>query len=228
MASKNFMRDWIAQNAEFVMDYGQLVFMAIILIGIFLIYRIGRNRRFLVPGSILGWFGALLCLALILISSLAIYGLQIEKSTTGKVLDQFEYMVDAKAPELTFRFVSDNEPGKLDNYEGKVVLLNFWATWCQPCIKEMPELIRLKDQYASKGLEVLLLSDESREKLLNFKKIEVGGLNSVYNQQIEWISMNLGTARPLTLIIDRKGVIRSYHTGARKYDFLVSEIEPFL
>lgn len=222
------MKDWVAQNAELVLDYGQVVLVGLIFSGIFLIYRMGRNRRFLLPGSILGWLGSCVSVVIILISILAIYGLQLEKMTTGKVLDQFATMVNTKAPELSFRFVHNDELKRLSDYEGKVVVLNFWATWCQPCIKEMPHLIKLQEQYASDGLEVILLSDETKEKLLRFRRVDLDAVNSVYNQKIEWLNMNLGTARPLTLIIDRAGVIRSYHTGARDYKFLENEINTFL
>ncbi len=52
--------------------------------------------------------------------------------------------------------------------KGKVVLLNFWATWCPPCRKEMPDLDALQKRFASKGLVVLAISDEEAEKVKGF------------------------------------------------------------
>ena len=52
----------------------------------------------------------------------------------------------------------DGEYVQLTDYEGKVVLLNVWATWCTPCVKELPELVRLSHQWADKGVVVLGVS----------------------------------------------------------------------
>src|SRR5690348_998372 len=53
----------------------------------------------------------------------------------------------------------------LADFKGKAVLLNFWATWCQPCRQEIPLLVRLQAQYAAQGLQVVgIASDETSEK----------------------------------------------------------------
>jgi thiol-disulfide isomerase/thioredoxin len=54
-------------------------------------------------------------------------------------------------------------PIKLSNYAGKVVLINLWATWCGPCRKEIPELVKFDKEFRSKGLEVVGLSTENPE-----------------------------------------------------------------
>lgn len=221
------MKDYIAQHAEGVLDYGPIILGAAIVICLWIIYRIGRKQRYFIPKTISGWLGFITCLLFISLFSLIIVGLSQERRTTGKVLDQFESMVDAPAPKLSFKSVKDDEKGELSQYGGKVVLISFWATWCQPCIKEMPELVRLRQEYARKGLEIILLSDESRERLLSFDSVDTSMLVSVYNEQIEWLEMSLGTARPLSIIVDRQGVIRAYFTGARDFNFLSEELAPY-
>lgn len=62
----------------------------------------------------------------------------------------------------------EGEKWHLQDLRGKVVLVNFWATWCPPCRKEMPDLQALFDQYMSKGLIVLSISDEERAKVAAF------------------------------------------------------------
>ena len=62
----------------------------------------------------------------------------------------------------------EGERWHLQELRGKVVLVNFWATWCPPCRKEMPDLQALFDQYMSKGLIVLSISDEERPKVASF------------------------------------------------------------
>ncbi|GAB4460220.1 MAG: hypothetical protein OHK0029_23910 [Armatimonadaceae bacterium] len=73
-------------------------------------------------------------------------------------------------PEFTGELPS-GETFRLSDYKGKVVLLNFWATWCPPCIEEIPDLIRLQEKYGDKGLQVVGLSaDDSLEVAAEFAK----------------------------------------------------------
>ena len=62
----------------------------------------------------------------------------------------------------------DGKVYNLDALRGKVVLLNFWATWCPPCRKEMPDMQKLYDRFEKKGLIVLAVSDEKRETVEGF------------------------------------------------------------
>lgn len=222
------MKDLIANNAKIVLEYGQYILVILILICFFIIYKIGKNHRFYLPKSLLGWLGFLLALLVIFVSSVSIIGLQNEKATTGKVLNHFETMLMEKAPELTFKLVSDDLSSNLTKYEGKIIILNLWATWCAPCIKEMPDLNKLHNNFKDDGLVVIILSDESREKLQNFHNSNEFNFISVYNKQIEWLDMQIGTARPLTFIIDRNGIVTEYHTGVRNYDFYAKKIKALL
>jgi peroxiredoxin len=62
----------------------------------------------------------------------------------------------------------DGKTYTLSGLRGKVVLVNFWATWCGPCRKEMPDMEKLYGQYAGKGFVVLGITDEEREKVAPF------------------------------------------------------------
>jgi peroxiredoxin len=64
----------------------------------------------------------------------------------------------------------DGKTYALDALRGKIVLVNFWATWCPPCRKEMPDMEKLYQRFASKGLIVLAVSDEKRETVEEFLK----------------------------------------------------------
>ncbi|MGQ0502118.1 MAG: TlpA family protein disulfide reductase [Panacagrimonas sp.] len=58
------------------------------------------------------------------------------------------------APDISLRTL-DGSPARLADYRGKLVLVNFWATWCAPCLKEIPLLVKTQDQYAVRGLQIL-------------------------------------------------------------------------
>jgi len=73
-----------------------------------------------------------------------------------------------KAPKFNLKSVS-GETVHLKNYKGKVVLINFWATWCSPCRRQMPFLNKLSQKYKAQGLVVLGLAvDDKRKKVDRF------------------------------------------------------------
>jgi len=76
---------------------------------------------------------------------------------------------DAKREKADFTLIDlEGKPWHLRDLKGKVVLVNFWATWCPPCRKEMPDLQALYDKYKSEGLVVLSISDEEASKVTPF------------------------------------------------------------
>jgi thiol-disulfide isomerase/thioredoxin len=58
----------------------------------------------------------------------------------------------------------DGDPVALSDYEGKVILLNFWATWCEPCVRELPELVRMHELLEPKGFTVIGINNDVRSK----------------------------------------------------------------
>jgi peroxiredoxin len=102
----------------------------------------------------------------------------------------------------------------LSGLKGKVVVLNFWATWCPPCVDEMPSLIQLQSQLKDKGVTVLAVSldvDESAyNKFLKDYKVELLAVRDP-NQKS---SALYGTFKyPETYIIDRDGKVRRKFVG---------------
>ena len=100
--------------------------------------------------------------------ALANLGPELLKGTLAK----FQLAKEPKPlPELAFND-ADDKPLKLADYKGKIVLLNFWATWCAPCVKEMPSLDRLQAEMGKDKFVVLPLSLDgpSRPKVAPFYK----------------------------------------------------------
>lgn len=110
---------------------------------------------------------------------------------------------------------------KLEDYRGKVVMVNFWATYCGPCIKEMPSMQRLKEKMAGKPFTILSV-DMAEEKhdvqaFLTQHQIKIDFpvlLNPEGNVVEDWMI----TAVPTTFILDPKGTIRYALFGGIEWD----------
>ncbi len=121
--------------------------------------------------------------------------------------------VGSPAPDFT---VKDSEHAvTLGQLKGQVVVLNFWATWCPPCIEEMPSLVRMQEQMKSKGITVLAVSvdvdDASYRRFLRDHNVD---LLTVRDPDQKTNSL-YGTFKfPETYIIDRSGIVRRKFIGA--------------
>ena len=103
----------------------------------------------------------------------------------------------------------------LSQFKGQVVVLNFWATWCPPCIEEMPSLVQMQQRMKAKGVTVLAVSvDVDDSNYRRFLKDHSVNLLSV--RDADQKSNNLyGTFKfPETYVIDRNGVVRRKFIGA--------------
>jgi peroxiredoxin len=120
--------------------------------------------------------------------------------------------IGSKAPDFT---VTDSERTvTLSKFEGKPVVLNFWATWCPPCIEEMPSLIQLQDRLKDKVTVVAVSLDVDESAYKRF--VTDRKLNMVTVRDADQKSNTLyGTYKfPETYIIDSKGNIRRKFIGA--------------
>ena len=103
---------------------------------------------------------------------------------------------------------SKQEIVKLDNYKGKLVILNFWATWCAPCIEEMPSLDRLQTSPAFNNLEIIPINigRDGIEKSKNFyKKLKIKNLKIYFDKDVELANQFLLRGLPTTVFINKKG-----------------------
>jgi len=118
--------------------------------------------------------------------------------------------VDQIAPEIALPGVNDS-PVKLSSFKGKVVLIDFWASWCGPCRASIPGVIKLYDKYKAKGFEVFGVSIDSKKKdwlkAIAQDKITYPQVNDKagwYSKTTEVYGVN---AIPNTFLLDKTGKI---------------------
>jgi thiol-disulfide isomerase/thioredoxin len=103
-----------------------------------------------------------------------------------------------------------------DELLGKVVLIKFWATWCPPCVAEVPTLLRLQEKYAERGLVIVALSaDNNPEALARF--VEQRGLGYPVARADQELIDLFGEAElllPTAYVVDREGQVRHRKVGA--------------
>jgi thiol-disulfide isomerase/thioredoxin len=112
------------------------------------------------------------------------------------------------APQLALKDV-EGRTLRLSNYKGKVVLLNFWATWCAPCRAEMPELVKWQREYKGRGLQVIGVTypPEDVAKVRKFiKSIKVNYPVAIGEKKTRAL-FDQGEVLPITVVIDKKGMV---------------------
>lgn len=133
------------------------------------------------------------------------------------------------APDLT---LTDSKGAslQLSQYRGKVVLLNFWATWCHGCKEEMPWYMEFADKYKKNGLAVIgvAMDDDGWQSVKPF--IEAKKVNYPIVVGNENLARQYGGVEemPVTFLIDRHGNIATSHTGMVDKDACESQIRTLL
>jgi cytochrome c biogenesis protein CcmG, thiol:disulfide interchange protein DsbE len=125
-----------------------------------------------------------------------------------------EIVVGSKAPDITVETVSvPASSAGLTKRLGKVVLLDFWATWCGPCKEITPILEALYERHKDKGLEAMAISDEAREIVAINEKKSPHKI-PVYLDPDSKASKAFGVSGlPTVIVVDRKGIIVFQRTG---------------
>jgi cytochrome c biogenesis protein CcmG, thiol:disulfide interchange protein DsbE len=120
--------------------------------------------------------------------------------------------IGTTAPDFTIQ--DADRKVSLVQLRGKIVVLNFWATWCPPCVDEMPSLVQMQQKMKGKGVEVLAVSVDADQSAYQ-KFLKDYNVNLLTVRDPDQKSNNLyGTFKfPETYIIDRQGVLRRKFVG---------------
>jgi thiol-disulfide isomerase/thioredoxin len=119
---------------------------------------------------------------------------------------------------------------RLSDYKGRVVLLNFWATWCAPCRAEMPDLVKWQREYKGKGLQVIGVTyppAELAEVREFIKSIKVNYPVALGEEQTKAL-FDKGETLPVTVVIDKKGMVREVIQGIIFPEEFEHKVKPLL
>jgi cytochrome c biogenesis protein CcmG/thiol:disulfide interchange protein DsbE len=124
-------------------------------------------------------------------------------------------LIGKPAPDFT---VSDaGRTVSLHDYKGKVVLLNFWATWCAPCIEELPSLIALQHRVGDKVTILAVATDEDHNAYDRFMRDHRVDLFSVDDASQKSNAKYNTWAYPETYVVDRDGIVRRKFIGPQEW-----------
>lgn len=132
--------------------------------------------------------------------------------------------VGQPAPQFTLPTLQQEQPTPLQQYAGKVVYLDFWASWCAPCRTSFPLLDKLHEKLKAQGFEVVAVNlDEDKTKAEKFLEEIPVGFTVLRDANGEWADQYIVESMPTSFIVDRKGVVQKIHHGFTSSD--IHEIE---
>lgn len=154
-------------------------------------------------------------------------------TTNAQRLRQEGDLIGVAAPNFSL-LTLDSEKVTLDQFKGKVVILNFWGTWCPPCRREIPDFIKMYDKHKKDGLEIIgvTLSSGSPVDIKEF--VEKNSINYLIltgdEKYLQHLTEQYGGIRgiPTTFLIDREGIIREKWVGARTEEIFMKSVKEYL
>ena len=123
-------------------------------------------------------------------------------------------LVGKKAPEI-FTKTLEGEDFKLSDHKGKVVVLDFWATWCGPCVRALPELLKATSNFNKNKVALIAVNQGESPKVISkfLEKKQLNKLSVILDKTRKIGGEYKVKGIPKTVIVDQKGIIRHVHVG---------------
>ncbi len=156
------------------------------------------------------------------------------KTQETKTMSTAQSSSSNKAPSFTLMDSEGNDLS-LSDYAGKVIILDFWATWCPPCRAEIPTFVELQNEYGENGLQVIGVSVDQNgwsvvkpfmeEYMINYPIVLLTD-HDIYNAYQELLPPNQRGGIPFTFILDKEGNITEQHVGYKEKAEFEAAITP--
>ncbi|MFN3134481.1 MAG: TlpA family protein disulfide reductase [Candidatus Kryptonium sp.] len=134
-----------------------------------------------------------------------------------------------EAPNFYWK-AQENEGNLYELLKNKVILVNFWATWCGPCVKEIPDLIKIKEEFGEQNFEIIGVSiDRAISPVFEFSKNVRINYILIHDPEAKLLEAFGGSVGiPTTYLIDKNGKIVNKYIGARTKEVFVNDIKKIL
>jgi thiol-disulfide isomerase/thioredoxin len=155
---------------------------------------------------------------------------------TGVLLQHKSSSTNQSMPvsqQLDFSFPDVNgQMQSVAQWRGRILVINFWATWCPPCLKEIPELIKWQQAYQDQSLQFVGIAIEDRQSVvdylqtinINYPILIAGDAGSTLSRQLG----NIISAVPFTVIVNSQGQIIHRQPGELSYEQFLQVVQPLL
>ena len=179
-------------------------------------------------GAIKFWTPLRVVATLIVLGMLAAFGVSscnsndpvsTRKPTPSAPGNEASAMLPAVVLDTEMKSANGDDPIKLSNYSGKVLLVNLWATWCGPCRRETPELVKLHQEYHDRGLQIVGLSTE--DPIASQQSVQEFVRSYGVDYQVGWATREVALALmrggrgsiPQSFIVTRDGRVAKHFIG---------------
>jgi thiol-disulfide isomerase/thioredoxin len=128
-------------------------------------------------------------------------------------------------------------PAVLEANRGRVLIVNLWATWCAPCLREIPDLLALEQSRADDGLTLIGISlddPDAEDEIRKFRDEWFPAFRTFHAIETDWYGLvgqldpNWSSILPTSFIVDRDGRVVEVLTGGRDLDAFTAAVEPYL
>ena len=160
-------------------------------------------------------------ISIFLIAALIVVGLSfffLQSPGNGVVSAEVGTEIGMQAPDFTLKNMNNNEVS-LSDYRGQKVFLNFWASWCPPCRKEMPDMQKLHEEYGAEEVAILAVNvGESKSTAANFMMQNGLSFPVLLDNSKDTARNYLVRGIPSSYFLDQNGIIEEKVVGAVSYE----------